>query len=72
MEVEDPQESVDVSVVFALCSGRGRCGLAYVDLDEPERVAWRGVWVQRRGGVPFPWALVPSLEKDSVTHRHEF
>ncbi|CAJ1371697.1 unnamed protein product [Effrenium voratum] len=38
MEVEDPQESVDVSVVFALCSGRGRCGLAYVDLDEPERV----------------------------------
>ena len=38
-EERGPAQLEDTSVIFAFCAGRGcRCGLAYVDLDEPERV----------------------------------
>lgn len=38
-EPEDPATFADLSVIFAVCAGKaGRCGIAYVDLEDAERV----------------------------------
>ena len=38
-EPEDPASFADLSVIFAVCAGKaGRCGIAYVDLEDAERV----------------------------------
>ena len=38
--MEEPEDPIaDLSVIFAVCAGKaGRCGIAYVDLEDAERV----------------------------------
>lgn len=41
VENSSPNALAELSVIFAICAGKaGRCGIAYVDLDENERVLY--------------------------------